>query len=260
LIPLSTGDNLITTTITSQDGSTTKTYTVTITRAVASADATLAGLGLSNGALSPVFSSGINTYLASVTNAVSNITITPSAANASAAITIGGTRVVSGSGLSIPLNLGDNLIGVTITAADGTTTKTYTITVNRAAPSADATLAGLSTDAGTISPVFNTSTTSYAISVSNAVSSITLSPFSNETNAIVLVNGTQPDVASGTFNIPLNEGSNVIATVVTAQDGTTSKTYTLTVTRAASISGGAANATLASFNISGAILKSRYNR
>ncbi|MGF7040599.1 cadherin-like beta sandwich domain-containing protein [Mucilaginibacter lappiensis] len=239
LIPLNTGANVVTTTITSQDGSTTKTYTVTITRAVASADATLAGLGLSNGSLSPVFSSGNNTYLASVTNAVSNITITPSAANAAAIIDIGGTTVASGSGLSIPLNLGDNLISITVTAADGTTTETYTVTVNRAAPSADATLAGLSTDAGTISPVFDTSTTSYTATVDNGVSSITLSPVSNNPDAIILVNGNQPDVASGTFNIPLNEGSNVITTVVTAQDGTTSKTYTLTVTRAASLSNNA---------------------
>jgi gliding motility-associated-like protein len=232
LIPLNVGANVVTTTIASQDGSTTKTYTVIITRAVPSTDATLAGLSLNSGTLSPVFSSGTDTYTTAVNYATGSITITPAATNANALIAIGGISVASGSGLSISLNEGSNAIPVVVTAEDGITTKTYTLTVNRAVASTDATLAAIGLSDGTLSPLFDTGTTAYTATVSNATGTLTLSPFANDINAAILVNGNGLDV-SGTIDIPLTVGANAITIMVKAQDSTSAKTYSLTVTRAA---------------------------
>jgi uncharacterized protein with beta-barrel porin domain len=52
-----------------------------------------------------------------------------------------------------------------------------------------------------------------------------------DSNASVTVNGTAVSSGSASGAITLNVGSNIITTVVTAQDGTTTQTYTTVVTR-----------------------------
>jgi len=234
LIPLNAGTNVVTTTIASQDGSTTKIYTVTITRAVPSTDATLAGLSLSSGTLSPVFNSATSTYVASVNYTVSNVIVTPAVVNAHATVTINGTLVASGSGLSIPLIPGDNIVVFAVTAEDGATTKSYTLTITRTAASSDASLAGLSLSEGTLSSAFASGTSVYTASVGAGISTATLFLYTNDANATVLVNGSAPDGASGTIAVPLTGASTLVTIISTAQDGVTTKTYTLTVNRAAS--------------------------
>jgi len=134
-INLNVGSNTITVIVTAQD-STTKTYTITVTRAspTLSSDATLSSLTISNGTLTPSFSSSTITYTDSVVNAISSVTVTPTRTESNATITVNGIAVTSGSASSaITLSVGSNTITVIVTAQDGTTTKTYTITVTRAA-------------------------------------------------------------------------------------------------------------------------------
>ena len=107
--------------------------TLSISVAGASNNANLSNLILSAGTLDPAFASTTTSYTASVPNSVSSITLTPTASDAGASIRVNTTPVVSGSQSSaISLNVGDNIITATVTAADGTTVKNYTITVNRA--------------------------------------------------------------------------------------------------------------------------------
>ncbi|APM39581.1 cadherin-like beta sandwich domain-containing protein [Clostridium kluyveri] len=219
-VNLNVGDNTIIVLVTAQDGTTTKTYTITVTRA-ASSDAALKSLTLSSGTLSPEFTGTATSYTAAVGNEVTSITVTPTVNEANASVTVNG----SSPSQPVNLNVGDNIITVLVTAQDGTT-KTYTITVTRAA-SNDAALKSLTLSSGTLSPVFTGETTIYTASVGNEVTSITVTPTVNEANAAVTVNGNPVSQA-----VNLNVGANTINVVVTAQDGTTN-TYTVTVTRAA---------------------------
>jgi hypothetical protein len=100
----------------------------------AATDATLSGLAISAGSLTPLFSSSNTSYTASVSNAVSSITVTPTATAANSTITVNTISVTSGSA-SAPIALaeGPNTITIVVTAQDGVTTQTYTITVTRAA-------------------------------------------------------------------------------------------------------------------------------
>ena len=146
-----------------------------------------------------------------------------------------GTTVVSGTAsASIPLVVGANLITVLVTAQDGTTTTTYTVTVTRGSTGSN--LSGLVLSMGTLIPAFATASTSYAASVPNATSSITVTPTVTDPTATVKVNGTT--VASGTAStaIALAIGNNTITVLVTAQDGTTTTSYTVTVTRFSNVS------------------------
>ncbi|MDQ0640272.1 gliding motility-associated-like protein [Pedobacter sp. W3I1] len=250
-IPLAVGSNTITTAVTAQNG-TTKIYTVTITRG-ASANTNLANLTLSSGTLSPAFAPATTSYTASVGNATTSITLTPTVSDATATVRVNGTTVVSGNpSAAIPLAVGSNTITTVVTAPDGTTTKTYTVTVTRAT-SANADLANLVLSPGTLSPAFAPATTSYAASVGNATTSITLTPTVNDATATVRVNGTTVVSGNPSAAIPLAVGSNTITTVVTAQNGTT-KTYTVTVTRAAT-----ANADLSALTLSAGALSPAFS-
>jgi gliding motility-associated-like protein len=247
-IALSTGANTITTVVTAQDGTTTQTYTLTVTKAVSSV-ATLSAAAISSGMLSPAFASGTTNYTASVTNATSSITLTPTATDATATIKVNGTTVASGAASgSIALNLGANTITTVVTAQDGTTTQTYTLTVTRAV-SAVATLSAAAISSGILSPAFASGTTNYTASVANSTSSITLVPTATDATAIIKVNGTTVVSGVASSGISLNVGSNTITIVVTAQDGITTKTYTLTITRAAS-----SVATLTNLSLSSGLL------
>jgi gliding motility-associated-like protein len=87
--------------------------------------------------------------------------------------------------------------------------------------------------------VFHYSTYSYTVSVPNATTSVKLTPTVAGANATVKVNGTTVPSATAYGPIALAVGSNTITTVVTAADGITTLTYTITITRSATP--GAAN-------------------
>ncbi|UDF31777.1 UNVERIFIED_ORG: cadherin-like beta sandwich domain-containing protein (plasmid) [Roseateles sp. XES5] len=235
-IPLVVGANVITTVVTAADGVTTDTYTITVTRAApASTDASLSGLVLSSGTLAPSFVSGTTAYTASVGNAVSTLTLTPTVSALGASVAVNGNPVTTGTA-STPLSLvvGANVITTVVTAPDGVTTDTYTITVTRAAPaSTDASLSGLVLSSGTLAPSFVSGTTAYTASVGNAVSTLTLTPTVSALGASVAVNGNPVTTGTASTPISLVVGANVVTTVVTAPDGVTQQTYTVTVQRAA---------------------------
>ena len=98
---------------------------------------TLSGLSLGAGVLNPVFASGTTVYTASVRNAVDAVTVTPTKAAASATIEylnesdmpLTGTSTEAGH--RVALAVGNTVIKVKVTAADGSTTQTYTVTMTR---------------------------------------------------------------------------------------------------------------------------------
>ena len=210
-------------------------------------DSTLSNLTISFGTLTPTFASGTISYTDNVANSVSSITVTPTVNESHATVTVNTIAVASASPSgAISLVVGANTITVLVTAQD-TTTKTYTVTVNRAAlVSGDSTLSNLTISSGTLTPTFASGTISYTDNVANSVSSITVSPTVNESHAIVTVNTVTVASASPSGAISLVIGANTITVLVTAQDITT-KTYTLTVTRAASVSG---DSTLSNLTVS----------
>ncbi len=112
-----------------EDGKTTKTYTVKVTRAKnpnyqPSTNADLSSLTVSGYTLSPAFAKNTTAYTVSVPSGVSSVKITAKAADAKAKVSVsGGTNLLAGS---------DNKVTVTCTAESGAK-KVYTITVKRAA-------------------------------------------------------------------------------------------------------------------------------
>lgn len=100
-----------------------------VTQTVTTAD--LSNLVLSVGTLSPPFASGTLSYTASVVSSSNTITVTPTAADASATVKVNGVVVTSGSpSAPITLSIGSNPITVLVSAVGGVTTQTYSVDVN----------------------------------------------------------------------------------------------------------------------------------
>jgi len=235
-IALVEGANAITIVVTSEDGNSTKTYILTVTRAaaVASTDATLSGLAFSTGSLDQIFQSNQTAYTASVGFIVSSISVTATTTDTQASLTINGIAVVSGAGSpSIPLVEGANAITIVVTSEDGNSTNTYTLTVTRAAAAAstDATLSGLAFSTGSLDQIFQSNQTAYTASVGLIVSSISVTATTTDTQASLTINGIAVVSGVGSPSIALVEGANAITIVVTSEDGSITKTYTLTVTQ-----------------------------
>ncbi|KEO84736.1 cadherin-like beta sandwich domain-containing protein, partial [Tumebacillus flagellatus] len=248
-VPLNPGSNTITVTVTAQDGITQTVYTIDATRASAapSTDATLSNLSLSQGTLTPGFAAGTPTYTASVPYTTTSLTVTPTANESHATVKVNNASVASGTASSaIPLSVGPNPITVDVTAQDGTTTKSYTVTVTRAAASTNALLSNLTTSQGSLSPTFSSGTHEYSVDVANSVSSLTVTPTVMDSTATVKVDGTTVASGSASASISLPVGSKEITVLVTAQDGTTQESYSLTVNRAASSNADLSNLTISS--------------
>jgi hypothetical protein len=150
-------------------------------------------------------------------------------ANSTGSITVTGTAAhnnatVAGNVIDKALVVGVNTITITVTAEDGTTTQTYTVIVVRAAPdlSSDATLSSLTVSEGALSPGFDANTLNYTVDVVGDVTSINVIGTANHAAATLTGNVTDMELATG---------DNTVTITVTAEDGATSKTYTVTIVR-----------------------------
>jgi hypothetical protein len=237
--------NSITIDVTAQDGTTTKQYGITVTRAAAgsvnSNDATLSALTLSLGTLSTVFNSTTLSYTATVPTGTSSISVTATVNEPHASIKINSTPATSGSptvvtGLSSSV---PNSITIDVTAQDGITTKQYGITVTVSTPqpsgSSDATLSALSASAGTLRPSFSWDNIFYYLVVDPAANpTITVKATPHTAGATmtitapsnIFVNSTNtliPDTNSPAITV--RQTRSYISINVSATDGSTSKTY-----------------------------------
>ena len=201
------------------------------------------------------FSAATTEYTASVANDRTHVKLTPTVNETNATVKVGKgatlSPVSSGSASGpIALDVGANAITVRVTAEDTTTTKDYTVTVTRAAAQTlstntdlSALTAGSSTSSG--GPytdfsigTFGATTTSYTASVANDRTHVKLTPTVADTGKATVgvrkgSQGSFTPVTSGSASsaIALDEGSNTLVVRVTAEDGTTTKDYTVTVTR-----------------------------
>lgn len=204
-------------------------------------------LTFSGAALSPAFAAATTAYTASVSSAVTSGSVTPTAADATASITVNGAATVSGSPSSpaMALTLGSaNMFTVVVTAANGAT-RTITVTVTRAAD-ANTDLAALTVLGGALSlaPAFANSVSLYSVSAPYAQTSAYVTVTLSSATSTLTVNGAAVASGDNSNGLALAAGaSTTFAVAVTAQSGAT-RSITVAVTRAAA----STNADLASLS------------
>jgi hypothetical protein len=191
-------------TVTAEDGTTTLTYTVTVT-VLPSTDASLAVIRV-NGTAIPGFAPGTMNYTVNVANGTNpaSLTLTSQAANPTATQS---AWAYSAAGLKW---------SVTVTAGDGVTKKTYAVTIN-VLPSANATLSAIWMDGEELAG-FNPLVTSYTLTV----------PYGTDLSAISFTaETTDPDATMGDWAFDAEAGKWSVK--VTAENGTSTRTYGITV-------------------------------
>lgn len=240
-IPAQSAGTVVSYTITAGDsaGATTTTganYTVVTPSPVLSVtpSGTTVSSGPSGGPFSPASASytltntGTGTLSWSVlkTAAWFDLSATSGSLAAGASTTVNATINPSASNLTTG-NFSDTITFTNNTNGAGTTTRGISLAVL----STNADLSSLTLGTGTLSPSFASGTTAYTATVANNISSLNITPTTQDAAATVTVNGIAVASGSASGAISLTVGENVISTVVTPQNGTPSKTYTITVTR-----------------------------
>ena len=184
----------------------------------ASSNANLKNLVIDQEGLTPMFSSVVTSYSLTVPEKVTKLNITPTMEQAGAKYWITGDE---------DLQMGKNIVTITVTATDGTK-KTYTIYVDRVQDTtkADASLKNLIIDGVELNPEFTPETLEYTLGqFDSSVEKLTILAYANSDNAKVEIQG----------NENFKDGENIIKIIVTAEDGTTTREYTLKFNRDAKV-------------------------
>ena len=230
-VNLSYGVNVIEVVVVAED-ETTKTYTISATRL--SNIAGLSGIATNRGLISPTFNQNIYSYSLTVANTTTSISVSAVPIDNLSEIYVDGV-FTSANTLSSPINLtvGLNPIGIKIISSDESSTQNYRINVDRT-KSSISTLNSITLSSGSLSPSFNTGTTSYTVNLSNSTTGISITVQPTENNASIKINDVTVVAGIVSQLIPLNVGSNQIEIVVTSHNGIVQTTYTVIATRAAS--------------------------
>ena len=176
-----------------------------------------------------VFNKLTTNYEFNVSNSMDKAVFYPSAEFGE--ITVDGKKCQNGENVSVTLEIGENIIEVCVENAG--LTKTYKIKIVRQTenPSDNATLRSLELKHGNdliaLTPVFSPNVVNYTANVDYDVSSVALSYETADSAAVASID------IENLKDIPLNIGKNAINIIVTAEDGKTTKTYSVNVIRAA---------------------------
>lgn len=227
--PGSTKD--ISLTVTSPDGKA-KIYTITLRALTLGWDNTLRSLTLSPGILSPAFSAGTQDYRVNVAAAVAEVSVSATKSDPTAVISGDvpnegrATIILNGPGTT-------KVVSIVVTAPNGTS-RAYTITVVRAAPSSDDALSGLIVSPGSLDPDFASGILNYRVDVDNNVDRVLISATKSDPNATMFAFGSVIATAgtpTGQVSLPLDGRRTEADITVTAQDGLSTNSYTITVIR-----------------------------
>jgi hypothetical protein len=219
-------------------------YGATLSFQTISNSTALQSLSVSEGTLSPAFSSATRNYSVTVPHATDSLsaswaTLHPSAV-AQVRFNTGNFTATPGGTLTanFALAVGNNTATIRVTAQDGTTSGNHTLRIVRQR-SSDTDLSSLNLGAGAFAPSFNVSTANYTLGIPNIIRSTTI----NATKAVPggkiearLGNGTFVLLKSGTASsaFSLAPGNNTLQVRVTADDGTTTASHFFAIARAAS--------------------------
>jgi len=226
--PLAVGINTVTIQVTSESLNTKKTTIITIIRE-ASSNADLESLDVDGETLAPVFDRNQTDYEITVDSSIDELDFLPKADDdAHAEVLLNGVSVTAGDKKTVNLQTGVNTVTVTVKAQDGKTTKTYTVTVVRKA-SSNADLKNIFVNTDPLAS-FDSATSEVFTDVPNTVSATVVGAETFDPTATYKING-QPAIPR---LIDLAVGNNIVEFVTLAEDGQTTKTYTLNIIRAAS--------------------------
>lgn len=177
-------------------------------------NATLTALSVSQGELSPAFASNVKEYTLTVPDTLNTIKLTATAA-------AGATRTGTG---NKTLVMGENVFEIVVTAEDGNTKQTYTVTVNRGevkGPSAYLISLIINNIGCALSPEFDTLNNKYTVDVGKDIEELDFKYELEEPAATVTIDGNKNFV----------DGENLVTITVEASDKSSKQIYEIVVNK-----------------------------
>ncbi|RXZ82640.1 glycosyl hydrolase family protein [Paenibacillaceae bacterium] len=195
----------------------------------------------------------VTDYTHYVSNAVSEVLISPTATDPTAEIVINGLILDNDDpNVLIPLHIGDNEVTIDVKAQNDNFTKRYTLIIKRSAGNnTDTELSALQLNGSDLQG-FEPSKTTYTSTVQHETASVSIVPTTSHADASLKVNGSAVNSASPAI-VNLSVGNNVIEILVTAQDPAYTQVYVLNLVRQSD------DATLTKLQINGQELTRGYN-
>lgn len=194
---------------------------------IASDDATLKDLKISQGIMSPVFSRDIKEYtIYGIADTINSIRLTPECNDGSCSFNISGGKSVDARKSQVTLNQGENTVKIEVDSEDGNNKETYTLTIYRGETTYNsAKLESITTGEYTLTPAFKSDVVEYTLTVPNTTSNLVniLEYKAMDKNAKVTVQGIDNFV----------EGTNKLSITVDNVNHDETITYNITVTRLA---------------------------
>ena len=171
-------------------------------------------LRLNHEGISPEFQKDIKTYYFVTDKAIENLDVTAIPENNKAIVTVTGNQ---------NLQIGNNVITITVEAEDKSNTSQYKIHVTRTdnLELANANLETLAIRETPLTPEFDSNMTEYKAEIANNVSKIELLAIPQREGATVTISGSEE----------MQIGHNKIEVTVLAEDGITSKKYNIDIYR-----------------------------
>ena len=205
-------------------------------------DTGLSAFNVSTGEVRPSFAATNTYYVVFVDHNVSSLTFTFATRDPNAVIELRSRNTdpeevydndPDTDGIQVDLSQVRSALKWTVRARDGVTTANYLVQIRRAHPPAtnarlrDLTLSGVTMEE------FDSRTYTYTATAppTTAETMVTALPFDPDATTVTTLNGVEDD--DGT--VDLVAGSNTITVEVTAEDGTTMQTYTVTITKDAPV-------------------------
>jgi len=230
----------ITIVVTAQDGTTQSTSITVYNTGSNNANVSTMTLVTNPVTVTPVlvlgtFTATTTNYSTSVSATVTSVTLSVTTSDAGATITYNGTAYSSPATLpSITLAAVGSVTNVTytVTSPDGTVIKTWNIAISR--NGSNNALINLPTLSSNTPLTFTTATatnTNYTTAVSPHTISLTVTAVTVDPNATMTINGLATASGSPSYPITLSNGTTTIVIQVVAQDGVTTRTTTIFVSR-----------------------------
>lgn len=225
-VNLNYGTNTITISNVSPIDNVSYTYTIAVTR-VGNPD--LSNLTIIAGTLTPAFNSATLSYTVTVNNTVNSVTLTPTAVDAGAAITVNGNTVTSG-GTSPSINVSygtPTAISIVVTSCGQQ--KTYTVAVRKVSPN----LTGLKVTYGratlNYTPSFTPDNKTYNASLPSTITSVSVTATAEDPSSTLKLGS---DALTSGVAYPYSIGGGTSIEIdITQSDGTPASPYIITLVR-----------------------------
>jgi Cadherin-like beta sandwich domain len=192
----------------------------------------LAGLSVSGASLQPPFTSDTTGYAVDLSGTEQDITISATKSEPndllSGGVTAPAGQVTGQATVQAPGPGSTKDVSLTVSSSDGRA-KIYTITLRAITVGEDNNLKTLTVSPGTLSPAFSAGTQDYTVNVASTVTEVIVVATKSDPNAVI--SGDLPNEGRATLKLDGPGTTKIVSLIVTAPNGT-SRTYTITVTRA----------------------------